>query len=331
MSQIQRRQLLLCASALLFSRMAQGQRPERVRSIAVLMGNAESDPEGQVRLAAFKEHLAALGWKEGHNVRTTVGWTASDVDRASALARELVALKPDVILASTTPVTVALQRETRTIPIVFTVVSDPIGSGLVESLAHPGGNITGLVNVEASLAGKWLELLREIVPRLVRVAAIFNPQTAPYAEYYLRPLKAIAPKFGVTIFTPPVRSESDIEEVVTGLGRGRDNGLIVMTDSFLTVHRKSIITLTARNRVPAVYSSSAMPAEGGLISYGPDGPDLFRRAAPFVDRILRGRNPNDLPVEQPTKFELAVNLKTAKALGIVIPQSVLLRADKVIE
>ena len=307
------------------------QQPDKMRRIGVVMGFAENDSEAQSRLAAFKEKLAALNWTVGRNLSIEVRWSEGDVNRASMLAKELVALRPEVILSGTTPVTAALQRETRTIPIVFTVVSDPVGSGFVETLARPGGNITGFINLESSLVEKWLQLLKEIAPRVTRVAVMFYPQTAPYVEYYLGPLRAAAPKFGVKTFTAAVRSESDIEEAITRLGREPGGGLIVMTDSFMFVHRRSVIALTARNKVPATYYTSNVPAEGGLLSYGVDILDLFRRAASYVDRILRGGKPAELPVELPAKFELVINLKTAKALGLKIPDVILLRADKVIE
>ena len=268
---------------------------------------------------------------EGHNLRIDVRWSAGDVNGASAFAKELVALRPEVILSSTTPVTAALQRETRTIPIVFTVVVDPVGSGFVKTLSHPGGNITGFLSFESSLVEKWLQLLKEIAPRVTRAAVMFNPDTAPYAEYYLQPLGAAAPKLGLKTFTATVRGESDIHEAITGLGREPGGGLIVMPDSFNFVHRKSIIALTARHKVPTIYYTGVWSEEGGLISYGVDITDLFRRAAPYVDRILRGAKPAELPVQQPSKFEMVVNRKTAEALGLKIPQSVLLRADRVIE
>jgi len=310
---------------------AGAQQAERVRRIGVLMGYAENDPEAQSRIAAFKQELAALGWTEGRNLRIDIRWAAGDVKRAQAFAKELLALQPEVILSNTTPVTAALHRETRTVPLVFVVVSDPVGSGFVVGLARPGGNVTGFINLEASLVEKWLQLLKEIAPRVMRVAVMFNPQTAPYAEYYLRPLEAAAPKVGVKSFTAPVQSEADIAEVIERLGGEPDSGLIAMTDSFMTVHRKLVIDLTTRYKVPSMYFVSNVPSEGGLISYGVDLTDLFRRAAPYVDRILKGEKPADLPVQVPTKFELMVNLKTAKALGLDVPPSILLRADEVIE
>lgn len=324
--------LALCAfGAAVTPFAARAQQPGKVRRIGVLLGQAENDSGAQSRFAVFKESLAALGWAEGRNLSIELRWSAGDVNRASVLARELVALQPELIVCTTTPVTAALQRETRTIPIVFMAVSDPVGSGFVKTLSQPGGNITGFIDLESSLIEKSLELLKEIAPRVTRPAVMFNPDTAPYAEYYLRPLKTAAPKLGVKAFTATVRSESDIQEAITGLGREPGSGLIVMPDSFMGIHRKSVIALTARYKVPATYFAGPWVAAGGLSSYGPDIDDLRRRAPSYVDRILRGAKPAELPVQQPVKFELFINLKTAKALGLTIPQSVLLRADKVIE
>jgi putative ABC transport system substrate-binding protein len=307
---------------------ARAQQPERMQRIGVLMGYDENDPRAQSLLSAFKQELAALGWIEDRNLRIDYRWAAGDVNRAGAFAKELVALQPKVILSNTTPVTAALHRETKTIPLVFVVVSDPVGSGFVESLPRPGGNVTGFVNLEASLVEKWLQLLKEIAPRATRVGVMFNPQTASYAQYYLQPLEAVASKFDVKVFAAPVRSESDIGTVITQLGREPGGGLIVMTDSFNYVHRNSIIALTRQNNVPAI---DYQPAEGGLISYGVDTFDLFRRAAGYVDRILRGTKPAELPVQLPIKFQLVVNLKTAKALGLEVPLQLQQRADEVIE
>jgi ABC-type uncharacterized transport system substrate-binding protein len=321
---------LLCSAAA-WPFAARAEQPDRMQRIGVLMGYDENDPQSQSLLSAFKQELAALGWIEDRNLRIDDRWAAGDVNRAGAFAKELVALQPKVILSNTTPVTAALHHETKTIPLVFVVVSDPVGSGFVESLPRPGGNVTGFVNLEASLVEKWLELLKEIAPRVTRVGVMFNPQTASYAEYYLKPLEAVASKFDVKVFAAPVRSESDIGTVITQLGREPGSGLIVMTDSFNYVHRKSIIALTRQNNVPAMDYLSSLPAEGGLISYGVDTFDLFRRAAGYVDRILRGTKPAELPVQLPTKFQLVVNLKTAKALGLTVPPSLLARADEVIE
>jgi putative tryptophan/tyrosine transport system substrate-binding protein len=310
---------------------ARGQQPERMRRIGVLMGYAENDPEAQTRLAAFRQGLAAARWQEGSNVRIDVRWSAGDVNRAAFLAKELVALEPDAILANTTSVTAAIQRETKSIPIVFVIVSDPVGSGFVESLPHPGGNITGFLNLEDTLIEKWLELLKEIAPRTKQIGVMFNPQTASYAEYYLRRLQTVAPKLGVNTFTTPVQSDDDIQAIVTKMAGDENSGLIAMTDGFMFVHRKLFIELTKRHKIPAMSFVRAMAVEGGLISYSVDSMDLFARSASYIDRILRGVRPADLPVQAPTKFELVINLKTAKALGLDVPSSLLARADEVIE
>jgi len=322
---------LIALGAVVGSLDVRAQQAERARRVGVLLGHAESDPDAQLRLSAFKEGLAMSGWTEGRNLTLDIRWIAGEADRAARFAVELVALKPDVILAHTTPVTAALQRETKSVPIVFTAVSDPIGSGFVKSLARPGGNITGFVNLEASLVEKWLQLLKEIAPRVTRVGVIFNPKTAPYVEYYLQPLNAVAARYGVNTIIAPVGSEADIEKAIAGLGREPGSGLIVMTDSYMTVHRKSIIDLTARHNIPAMYFDGSKVVEGGLISYGIDYVDLFRRAAPYVDKILRGAKPSDLPVQHPSRFELVINTTTAKGLGLTIPQSILVRADQVIQ
>ncbi len=305
--------------------------PPGTRRLGVLMGYAENDAVAQVRLAAFREKLAALDWAEGRNLTVDVRWIAADTARAASFATELLALKPDVLLAGTTPATAALQRQTRTIPIVFASVSDPIGSGFVKTLARPGGNITGFINLEATLIEKSLQLLKEMAPRMQRAGVMFNPKTAPYADYYLQRADAVAPQLGVKVIRLPVDNPGDIEKAIGALGREAGSGLIAMTNSFMTVHRKQVIELAARLKVPAITAISAAVEEGGLISYGIDATDLYRRAAPYVDRILRGAKPADLPVQLPTLFELLVNLKTATALGLKIPHSILLRADRVIE
>jgi len=309
---------------------ARAQQGERMRRIGVLLGYAESDPEAQARLDAFRQGLSALGWKEGRNLRLDLRWSAGDVNRAASFAKDLVGLQPDVILANTTPITAAVQRETKVIPIVFVVVSDPVGGGFVQSLSRPGGNITGFINLEATLIQKWLELLKEIAPRTQGVA-IMHPQTAPYAEYYLSPVQAVAPKLGVTPYTTPVRNDQDIEAVIASLAHEGNSGLVTITDSFLFVHRKTTIQSTALHKVPAIHFVRNATVEGGLVSYGVDTTDLFARAAPYVDRILRGAKPAQLPVQVPTKYELVLNLKTAKALGLEVPPTLLARADEVIE
>jgi putative tryptophan/tyrosine transport system substrate-binding protein len=329
---MRRREFIAALGGALVSPLAvRAQQAERMRRIGVLMGWAEADPVAQAEFTAFRQGLAALGWSEGSNLRIDLRWSAADISRAASFAKELVALQPDAILASTTPVTAAIQHETKVIPIVFVHVSDPVGSGFVESLPHPGGNTTGFINLEATLVEKWLELLKEIAPRTTRVAVMFNPQTAPYAEYYLSQLQAVAPKLGVTPFTTPVRSDDDIGNAFTKIAIDRGIGLISMIDSFMFVHRKLIIELAAHYKIPAISFVTDMTVEGGLISYSTDVIDLFVRAAPYIDRILRGAKPTELPVQGPTKFELVINLKTAKALGLDVPPALLGRADKVIE
>jgi putative ABC transport system substrate-binding protein len=308
------------------------QQSGRVRQVGVLMGWNENDPEVQGWLSRFTQGLSELGWIDGRNVHLDVRWTAGNADLMRVLARKFADIQPDVILAGNTPVTAALHRETRTIPIVFAAVSDPIGEGFVASLPRPGGNITGFVNEEASLSGKWLELLTEIAPSVKRVAIIFDPDTAPGGgSYYLASFEAAARKLKVEPIAARVRSVAEIETVMTSLGREPGGGLVVMPGSFIVTHRAQIMVQATRNNVPAVYSQPVWVRDGGLLSYGPDPMDLFRRAAPYVDRILRGAKPADLPVQLPVKFHVALNVKTAKALGLTVPQSILLRADEVIE
>jgi ABC-type uncharacterized transport system substrate-binding protein len=284
-------------------------------------------------VAAFKTALQAQGWIDGRNIQIDYRFAAADVDRMHAFAKELVALQPDLLMGQTTPVVAALKRETKTIPIVFVIVSDPVGSGFVESLPRPGGNITGFINIEASLSGKWIEMLREIVPGVTRAALLFNPQTAPYFAFYQQPFEAAARSNGVEPIAAPVRTAADIEGVFESLGGRPDAGLVLLPDIFTTtkINLDLITSLGARTRVPTIYPYRYMVAAGGLISYGIDTVDLYRRAPVYVDRILKGVKPADLPVQLPTKFELAINLKTAKALGIDIPATLLGRADEVIE
>ena len=311
---------------------SRAQQAESVRRIGVLMGYAENDPEAQIRLAAFKEALVALGWNEGRNLRIDLRWAASgNMDRASIRAKELVALRPEVILSNTTPSTAALYQQTKIIPIVFAPVTDPLGEGFVQSLPRPGGNITGFINFEPTMVGKWVDLLKDIAPRLTRVVLMFNPETAPHAENYLQPFESAATKFGMTPVVSRIRREAEIEEVISRLGREPNVGLIAMADSFLTVHRKTTVEIAMRHKVPLMYFFSNVPREGGLISYGVDVTDIFRRAAGYIDRILKGEKPADLPVQGPTKYELVINLRTAKALGLTVPPTLLASADEVIE
>jgi putative ABC transport system substrate-binding protein len=310
---------------------AAAQQSDRVRRIGVLNGLAETDLEAQAWDAAFRKRLAELGWTDGRNIRIDYRWGAGSVDRMQLFAKELVGLNPDVLLAVTTPATAALQRETRTIPIVFAIVSDPVGSGFVASLPNPGGNITGFINIEGSLSGKWLELLREVAPQVSRVGFLFNPQTAPYAQYYLDTFRAAAPAFAVEPIEAPVRSSSEVEAVMTKLSREGRAGFIVMPDTSMAVYRETIISLSARDLLPTAYPFRFFVADGGLMSYGIVLADLLRQAASYVDRIFRGAKPSDLPVQLPTKFELVMNLKTAKALGLTVPPTLIARADEVIE
>jgi len=304
---------------------------ERKRRIGALMASAEADPESGLRVAAFERGLAELGWVAGRNLLIDYRWAAADPALMQAFAKELVGLQPDLILASTTPVVAAVAHETGTIPIVFVVVSDPIGSGFVEILPRPGGNITGVINIESSLGGKWLELLKEVAPRISRVSVMFNPDTAPHVEYYARPFEVAAPSFAVQPSRMPVRSVVEIERAISSLGRTPDSGLIVLPDTSAAVHRRAIISAAASSSVPVIYPFGFMARDGGLLSYGIDLTDLFRRAAPYADRILKGTKPADLPVQQPTKFEFTINLKTAKALDLEVPPTLLARADEVIE
>jgi putative ABC transport system substrate-binding protein len=303
----------------------------RVRRIGVLVSADEIDPMWKPRLAAFTHALEDLGWIDGRNVRVDVRWAGDDDNRLRALAQELVGLQPDIILTSATPPTAALQRETRTIPIVFVIVTDPVASGLVARLDRPSGNITGFAAYEASLAGKWLELLSEIAPGLKRAAIMFNPDTAPYTSAYMPSIEAAARSLKVVPIIAPVHSDGEIETAITALGREPGGGLVVLPDLFMSVHTAPIVLAAARNNVPAVYSASNIARVGGLLSYGVDGVDIWRRAATYVDRILQGAKPAELPIQFPTKFEMVVNLKTAKALGLVVPPSILLSADEVIE
>jgi putative ABC transport system substrate-binding protein len=323
--------MFIGAAAVALPLAARAQQPERVRRIGVLMGYAESDRQGQANIAAFRVGLQKLGWTEGRNVAIEYRWAAAEADLVQQFAKELVALQPDLILTQNTPITAAVLQQTRTIPIIFANVSDPVGSGFVAGLPRPGGNVTGLIDIDASMAGKWLGLLKEVAPRVARVAFLFNPVTAPFAEYYVTPLKAAAASFAVEAIAAPVRDTSELESVVAGHAREPDGGLIVMPEAFMNVHRAEVTSLAAHYRLPAVYPRRFFAEVGGLLSYGNDQSDNFRRAATYADRILHGAKPNELPVEQPTKFELVINLKTAKALGLTVPVHLQQIADEVIE
>jgi len=311
---------------------ARAQQADRVRRIGVLMAWGENDPDAKAYLTGFTQGLAELGWTDGRNVRMDIFWAGVNVDRIRMFAKELVDLQPDVILAYSTPVTAALQRETRTIPIVFVIVADPVGDGFVAGLSRPGGNITGFGYAEAAITGKLLELLTEIAPGVKRAAAMFNPDTAAGGgSYYLPAFEAAARSLKVAPIAAPVHNDAEIETVITSLGREPGGGLVQMPDNFMHVHSAPMILLAAQNNVPAIYPWREVATAGGLLSYGPDFGDIFRRAAPYVDHILRGAKPADLPVQLPAKFEMALNTKTAKALGLTVPPSILLRADEVVE
>ncbi len=307
-------------------------RAQTVRRIGVLIGYAESNLEGQANVAAFREELQKLGWTEGRNIQIDTRWaTPGDAESGQRFAKELVALQPDLILSNNTPTTAALLQQTRTIPIIFGNISDPVGSGFVASFPRPGGNVTGFTNLEPAMTGKWLELLKEVAPRVNRVAILFNPVTAPYAEYYLTPFKAAAASFAVEAVAAPVRDRFALESAVAAQARAPNGGLIVMTDSFMVGHGAEITSLAARHRLPAIYPYRFFAELGGLLSYGNDRLDNFRRAATYADRILKGAKPSELPVQAPAKFELVINLKTAKALGLDVPMLLQQRADAVIE
>jgi putative ABC transport system substrate-binding protein len=311
---------------------ARAQQADGVRRVGMLSNLAESDPEAQAPVAALHQALAELGWADGRNLRIDHRWAAGDPRRLAAFAKELLGLQPAVVIAHTTPSVVALRKETDTIPIVFVQISDPIGAGFITNLARPGGNMTGFTNFEAPMGGKWVEMLKEIAPGVARVALMFNPETAPYVtSYYQGPFEAAAPLFGVQPSVNPVHNDLEVESVITALGREPGGGLIVMPDSFNIVHRERIIALAARHKLPVIYPYRYVIREGGLISYGVDQVDLFRRTAAYVDRILRGTKPAELPVQAPVKFELAINLKTAKALGLTVPLTLQASADEVIE
>jgi putative tryptophan/tyrosine transport system substrate-binding protein len=310
---------------------AHAQQPERMRRIGILMSLAESDPEAHARVAAFRKELQTLGWAEGRNVRIDIRWAASDPALMQEFAKELVALQPDLILSHNTPTTASLVQQTRTIPIVFVVVSDPVGSGFLASFARPGGNVTGFTNIEPTMAGKWLELLKEIAPSVARVALLFNPTTAPYAEYYLTPFKAAAALLALEMIAAPVRDTPELESAIAAQAGAPNGGLVVMTDSFLVAHDAEITSLAARYRLPAVYPFRFFVEHGGLLSYGNDLFDNFRRAATYADRILKGATPKELPAQATVKFELVINLKTSKWLGLNIPVALQQRADELIE
>ena len=321
--------LLGGAAAAAWPLAARGQQPGHVRQITIWMGRA-NDAEGLRHAAAFRQKLQALGWTDGRNIRADYRWVTGDIDRMQ-LAKEVVEQKPDLIVAETTVAVAALSRESRTIPIVFVNVSDPIGSGFVASLARPGGSITGFTSNEPTLGGKWPELLREIAPEVRRIGLLFNPNTAPYAEPFLRSAEAASASFGIELKAARFHNDAEMERAVAALGNEPGGGQIVLPEPTTNIRSEFIVGLAARYRVPTIYAYPYQAAAGGLISYGVDVADSFRDAASYADRILRGEKPADLPVQAPTKFTLVVNLKTAKALGLDVPWILQQRADEVIE
>jgi putative ABC transport system substrate-binding protein len=307
------------------------QQCERVRRIGVLLGaTTEHDPEGEARVAAFRHGLEELGWVDGHNIHIDYRFAGGDADLIRTYVSELVTSRPDLIVANSSPVIAELKRNTSTIPVVFAVVNDPVNQGFVTSLAHPGGNVTGFTLIEFEIIGKWLELLKEMAPRISRARLLFNPVTGPFFEIWLRELGATS-VIPTELKAAPVHDRGEIEATMAALSGEPNAGLIAAADVFTVANRSLIIGLADRYRLPAMYQFRQFAAEGGLMSYGPDTADIFRRAAAYVDRILKGANPAELPVQQPTKFQLVLNLKTAKALGLTVQPSLLARADEVIE
>jgi putative tryptophan/tyrosine transport system substrate-binding protein len=330
---MQRREFttLLGGAAVGWPLAARAQQGERMRRLGILMAQADNDPEGQAQAAALVQALATLNWNDGGNLRIDWRWCGADPALFARYAAELVALDPEILLAVATPSLGALRGQTRTIPIVFTGVTDPIGQGFVASLARPGGNITGFSVFDSPMAGKWLEMLTQITPSVARVAVLFDPGTTPYAGLMLHAIEEAAPSFAVAVRPAPINSDSEIETVMAGLAREERGGVLVLPSTFTVAHRDAIISLAAQHRLPAIYSFPLFAAAGGLMSYGSDLVDQVRRAADYVDRILKGAKPADLPVQLPTKFELVINLKTAKALGLDVPLSLMIRADEMIE
>ena len=328
-----RRELIVAVGGLtlVWPLVARAQQAERMRRVGVLIVTLENDPQSLRRLTAFQQGLDRLGWTVGRNLQIDYRWGVSDDERARTAAAEVLSAAPDVILANSPPSVRAVRQATRTVPIVFVAVVEPVEQGFVASLAHPGGNITGFTSLEPTVAGKWLELLKEIAPGVTRVALIFNPDLAPTARLFARSAAAVAPQFGYETFMAPVHDPAELEAFTARFARKPGGGLILPPDTFTSAHYKLIVELAARHRLPTIYAFRYFAAAGGLVSYGPDVVDQFGRAAGYVDRILRGEKPANLPVQQPTKYELVINLKTAKALGLDVPARLLAQADEVIE
>ena len=330
---IGRRELLaaLGGAAAAWPLAARAQQRERMRRVGVLINLTADDPEGGARLAAFLAGLREFGWTDGRNIQIETRFGGGDLGRIRAHAAELVTLAPDVIVANTTPVVRAVRQATSSIPVVMAAVNDPVDQGFVSSLAHPGGNITGFSFIDFQMVGKWLEMLKEAAPGVSRALLMFNPNTAPHYYDYLRSFEAMPRSIAVDVTAAPVRDTTEVEQAISKLGREPGGGLVVAPDGFTTIHQHLFIRLAQQHRLPAVYALRTFVAEGALMSYGPDAYDVLRRSASYVDRILKGEKPSDLPVQAPTKYELVINLKAAKALGLTLPETLLARADEVIE
>jgi ABC-type uncharacterized transport system substrate-binding protein len=330
---MRRRQFITLLGGMAFARptITCAQQVERVRQISVLMQFTESDLEGRARVAALQQGLEQLGWSEGRNIHTSHRWFGGDDARARAYAKEIVGLQPDLIIASGTVALSAVQQTTKTIPIVFLLVGDPVGQGFISSLAHPESNATGLTSFEFQIGGKWLQLLKEIVPDISIVSFIYNPEAGPYAINYMQSMTAIRPSPVADIIATPIRNISEIESAVAGIATGSRAGLIVNPDGFTATNHGLIVSVVARFRLPAIYPFRYFAAEGGLLSYGHPTVDVYRQGAVYVDKILHGAKPAELAVESPTRYELVINQKTAKTLGLTIPAELLARADEVIE
>jgi putative ABC transport system substrate-binding protein len=323
--------VVLGGAAVTWPLAAQAQQPLRSRQIGLLIGYEESNPQAKSWVAAFRESLAKLGWTDGRNVKFEERWVGTDPNRIQQAGKELIALQPDLIVAGSSPITLSILHQTRTIPIVFVQVIDPVAQGFVESLSHPGGNATGLVNLETSMTGKWLELLKEVMPSLSRVAVPFNPASAPYADLYLNYFKSAALPLGIEIIGGAVSDFAAVETFIAAQAREQNTGVIPMPSSFASGNISEMAAIMLRHRLPSLYVIRAFAEAGGLLSYGNNIEDNYRQAATFVDRILKGDKPSELPVQFPTKFELVANLKTAKMLDLRIPQQLLAVADDIIE
>ena len=328
---IRRREFITTLGSAVAWPLAARAQPARMRRLGVLMSFAENEPGGVSEMDALRAGLAELGWVEDRNIHVDVRWPGGDLERVKGMAMELLALRPDILLARSTPTTAAFRRESETIPIVFVNIIEPAEQGFVQNLARPGGNITGFTSFESMIGGKWLQLIKEVDPRITRVAVIFNPQTAPFAGLFVRSIEAAAPGLAVEVMTMPVASDADIEVAMTDFARRPGSGLVAIPDSFTAEHREQVIAQAARNRLPALFSNLVSTSSGGLMAYAVDTRDLMHRAAGYVDRILKGDKPAELPVQQPAKFELSINLKTARAPGLTVPVSLIARADEVIE